>query len=39
MSGKAHQCHTLNFNVKLYHFLNVTDTVHCHGPLTTDLCH
>lgn len=27
MSGKAHQCHILELNVKLYHFHNITATV------------
>lgn len=39
MSGKAHQCHILKLNVKLYHFHNITATVCCHGALTADLCH
>lgn len=39
MSGKAHQCHILRLNVKLYHFHNIAAPVCCHGSLIADLCH
>lgn len=39
MSGKAHQCHILKLNVKLYHFHNIAATVAAMVLETTDLCH